>query len=303
MSKNFDIYQAVTDRIIEGLKKGVIVWRKTWKQTGGFPVNYASKKHYHGINVLILWFHMEKHGFTQPYYLTFNQIKKLKGSVKKGSQSEIVVYWQFLEKDTGEKDKNGKPIIRRIPLLKYYRVFNIQQTDIKIPEAEKPIKEFQQIENAENFVAGYKDKPAVRHGGRGGAYYNPVQDFINMPEPESFETEADYYCTLFHELTHSTGHKDRLNRDEVVGTDGFGGEKYSKEELTAEIGTAFICSLTGISNEKLEENQQAYINGWIKALENQPKMILIASNKAQKAVNYMQGLVKAEQNQEQEAGV
>jgi antirestriction protein ArdC len=288
--KNKDVYQAITDRIIDGLKRGKIPWRKTWKGEAGMPKNFISKKQYRGANIIVLWFHMVKNGYSSPYYLTFKQVNKLGGKVKKGAKSELVIFWQWIRRDTGDTNpKTGEKIIRKFPLLKYYRVFNIEQTEgIEYEKTDVQIPEFKQIENAEKFVAGYKDKPNVQHGGA-RACYSPTEDRVQMPNPETFESEPAYYGTLFHELTHSTGHKDRLNRAEVTETDGFGGENYSREELTAEIGTAFICAITGISNEKLEENQQAYINGWISKLESDPKMIILASARAQKAVDYMQG--------------
>lgn len=285
--KNADIYQAITDRIIEGLKRGKIAWRKTWKGADGFPKNFVSKKAYRGANVLVLWFTMMECGYSSPFFLTFKQCQKLGGKIKKGAKSQLVIYWQWLQKDTGEKNKDGTARIKRIPLLKYYRVFNIEQTEgIEYKTNDTQTPEFKQIENAERIIEQYKDRPPVKHVQQ-RAYYSPSEDYINMPKPETFEGEPEYYGTLFHELTHSTGHKDRLNREDMAGF--FGDENYSREELTAEIGTAFLCALTGISNEKLEENQQAYINGWIRQLENDPKMIVLASARAQKAVDYMQG--------------
>jgi len=297
--KNSDIYQTITDRIIQGLQKGRIPWRKTWKAATGMPKNFINKRPYRGANILVLWFHMMAYGFSQPYYLTFKQVNKLGGKVKKGSKSELVIYWQWLERETGERKKDGSAKVKRIPLLRYYRVFNIEQTEgieYEKPE-DKQMPEFKQIEAAENFVKNYQDRPPIQHGG-GRACYSPTDDKIQMPKPETFESEPAYYGTLFHELTHSTGHKYRLNRDD--GMAGFfGDENYSREELTAEIGTAFICALTGISNEKLEENQQAYINNWISKLESDPKMVILASARAQKAVDYMRGITHDQKTAEE----
>jgi len=286
---NKDIYRAITDRIINGLEKGKIPWRKTWKGAGEMPKNFISKKPYRGVNAFVLFFNLIDKGFSSPYYLTFKQVQTLGGKVKKGSKSELIVFWQWLIRETEERDASGQPKKKKIPFLKYYRVFNIEQTEgIKYETNNIQISEFQQIDNAEKFVVDFKDKPPVNHGGS-RACYRPLDDVIMMPQPETFENEPEYYGTLFHELTHSTGHKERLNREGVTESDGFGREQYSREELTAEIGTAFICALTGISNEKLEENQQAYINGWISKLKSDPKLIFVASGRAQKAVDYMQG--------------
>jgi len=288
--KNSEIYQIVTDRIISGLKLGKIAWKKTWRG-GDIPKNFVTKKTYKGINVLILWYSMMINNYTMPYFLTFKQVSDLKGKVKKGSKSELIVYWQWIE---GKEEKFNKVKNQwekvKYPFLRYYRVFNIEQTEgINLDKLAIPIQDFKQIKNAENFIKDYQSKPPIQHGNF-PACYAPLEDIVYMPLEKNFDTSEDYYSTLFHELIHSTGHKDRLNRDSVVNTDGFGEHKYSKEELIAEIGTAFICAITGISNNKLEENQQAYINNWIASLENDPSMIIEASAKAQKALNYIQGI-------------
>ncbi len=288
---NKDIYQMVTDKIILGLQKGNIPWRKPWKG-GGHPVNFVSKKQYRGINALLLWLDMQASGYTAPYYMTFKQVNSKGGKVKKGAQSQLIIYWNWIIKETGELDAKGQPVKRKFPLLKYYRVFNIEQTEgIEYASKAETLTAFQKIEKCENIVTGYTARPTIKHG-QARAFYSPAEDYINMPKPELFTGEPEYYSTLFHELVHSTGHKERLNRPEVVESDGFGGADYSREELTAEIGTAFICTLAGIDNVTLE-NSQAYINNWIKALQNDEKMIVFASARAQKAVDYMLGIKTA----------
>ena len=304
MADTNGIYQMITDKIIKGLEKGRIPWRKSWKGNDSdftAPINFSSKKAYRGINVLILWYSMVNNNFKSPYFLTFKQVNALGGQVIKGSKSELIVYWNIGKRNTNEFTPDGKRITKPFFILKHYRVFNIEQTKgIKYPKPEeiKPVATFKQIEQAENFINSFKDKPVIEHIGN-SACYSPAMDVIKMPNKENFVSNSEYYGTLFHELTHSTGHKKRLKRKELIEPAIFGDPIYSQEELTAEIGTAFICGITGISNAKLEENQQAYINGWIEKLRNDPKCIIYASAKAQKAVDYMQGKKYQEVEQEE----
>lgn len=286
---NKDLYQTVTNKIIEGLQKGAIPWQKPWKG-GGHPVNFISKKPYRGINALLLWLDMQERGYTQPYYLTFKQVSNKGGKVKKGAQSQLVIYWNFLHRKTEEIGPDGKPKVRKIALLKYYRVFNIEQTEgLKYDSNTQALTEFQKIEQCEKIVSGYATRPQINHSGLARACYSPSRDAVTMPEQRAFISEEEYYSTLFHELVHSTGHEKRLDREELAQHDGFGGHNYSKEELTAEIGTAFLCTLTGIDNKTLD-NSQAYINSWIQALRNDEKMVVMASARAQRAVDYMLGI-------------
>lgn len=297
---NNDVYQMVTDRVIKGLEKGNIPWSKPWKAEATLPKSFSSKKPYRGVNVLLLWLDMLENEYSTPFYITFKQANKLGGKVKKGAKSQTVIFWNWIEKNTGHTDDEGNPVKESFPILRYYRVFNMEQ--VEGIEYDKPrsdnLTEFEKIEKCEDIINGYEDKPKIKHGGS-RACYSPVQDNIRMPRKETFTAEDGYYATLFHELVHSTGHESRLNRAEVVESDGFGGKAYSREELTAEIGTAFLSEIAAISSERLQENQQAYINSWIKALQNDPKMITLASARAQKAVDYMQGIKPSKKQQEE----
>lgn len=294
MSKK--VYEIVTEKIIKGIKEGKLTWNRTW--TGGkLPKNFKTKKRYKGINILLLMFE----GFSCPYWLTFKQVNELGGKVKKGARSSIIVYWKILEKDNGRKDKHGKTKLDKIPFLRYYRVFNLEQTEGIEWEQDTPLKEFTPIEQAEAIIKGYESIPEVKHI-KQKAYYSHQLDYINMPKKETFNTEQNYYSTLFHELVHSTGHETRLKRDGVIECTFFGSTLYSQEELVAEIGASFLCALTGIQ-DKTFKNSIAYIQGWLEKLENNPKLILWASARAQKAVDYILGKLEkktAEQEKELE---
>jgi len=291
---NINVYQIVTDKIIAGLKQGNIPWDKPWKG-GGSAKNFISKKPYTGINAFLLSIDLAENGYKQPYYLTFKQAKEKGGTVKEGSKSQLIVYWNWIIKNTGEFDKDGKALTRKFPILKYYRVFNIEQVNGLKYDAIVEDKPIDPIAECEKILENCTVKPEIRNNEL-RAYYSPAKDYINVPKKEFFKTSEGFYCTLFHELVHSTGHASRLNRTGVAEFDTFGSHKYSQEELIAEIGSVFLCTISGI-DKQVEDNSQAYINSWIKALENDPKMIIYASAKAQKAVDYIQGInqtVKAE---------
>lgn len=276
-----DGYQVITDRIIELLEKGIVPWKKSWNGSGNGPQNLISKKHYRGINSCLL--HCS--GFESPFFLTYNQAKQKGGQVRKGAKGFPVVFWKFFDKMNDEGKKTGS-----IPMVRYSTVFNIDQCDgIETPtDYIKKEIDFNPIEKAESIVKGYIGKPEIRHG-EGRAYYSPSTDFVMMPHKETFYSEREYYGTLFHELTHSTGHKTRLNREGIQGVSGFGSQVYSKEELVAEFGATYLCSECAITNEDLEKQSASYIHGWLSKLKSDKKILIQASGMAVKATHKILG--------------
>jgi antirestriction protein ArdC len=272
------IYQFVTERIIAALEKGVIPWRKSWSGGDSAPVNYKSKKEYRGVNVLMLLCS----GYVSPKWLTFKQAVEAGGRVIAGEKGTPVVFWNFIEKPTDEPGRT-----RKIPFLKYYTVFNLSQCegieDTAAPV--EPVKPFEQIERAVRIVGGMPNPPTVT-GGASRAAYRPSTDTVIMPQGCNFDSEPEYYSTLFHELVHSTGHKSRLDREGVAGGGFYGSQLYSKEELVAEMGAAFLCAEAGISNEVID-NQAAYIDGWLSQLRKDRKLLIQAAGKAQLAADYI----------------
>ena len=287
-----DIYQMVTDKIIALLEAGTIPWKKPWSDAG-LPKNLVTKKAYRGVNILLL----NSLGYAQNYFLTFDQVKALGGSVKKGEKSQTVVFWKWLDAnkpDTTPPDEK-KP---QKPMLRYYHVFNIAQcTDLPIELIPSIRRENHPIEACDNIIEHMPNKPRIQHE-ENEAYYHPKEDFINMPEMEYFVESEAYYATLFHELVHSTGHKDRLNRKELVEPTRFGTHQYSSEELIAEIGSCYLQSLVGIVHNDLS-NSAAYIQGWLAKLRNDKRCIVYASGLAQKATDYILD-VKADTTEEVE---
>lgn len=275
--KKTDVFQIVTDRIIAQLEKGVIPWKQNWKANDmALPMNLSTKKHYRGINVLLL----SSLGYERNYFLTLNQLMEFGGIVNEGEKGNPVVYWKTFDQKPEDEDKP-----RRKPVLRYYSVYNIAQCagidEKDIPEVPKA---FDTILACEEIVAGMPQRPKVTHSGN-AAFYSPIQDYVNMPPRDCFKNAEEYYTTLFHELIHSTGHQSRLARKELTETSQ-GRESYSQEELTAEIGACFLNAHSGIE-EKPFENNVAYIGGWLKRLQNDNRFIVYASTQAQKAVDFI----------------
>jgi len=274
------VYEIITERIVERIEKeGRLPWSKPWIE--GFPCNLVSKKHYRGSNVWLL----NMAPFCSPYWLTFKQAQSLGGTVKKGEKGWPVVYWQWFE----TKDKlTGDD--KRVPILRYYTVFNLEQCEgIEAPASEsRRMNSDESIEACDSIVTGMKKRPEIKHE-RAQAFYSPMFDYVNMPKKEMFNDAPGYYHTLFHELTHATGHESRLGRlkgDAVLAK--FGSEPYAKEELVAELGASYLSGVAGIQSTQ-EDNSIAYLQGWIKALKNDPKLLVQASAQAQKAADYILG--------------
>jgi antirestriction protein ArdC len=277
------VYEIITNIILKKLEEGTIPWQKPWNTQESMPRNLVSKKEYQGINAFILGC---QH-YSSPYWLTFKQCKDLGGNIRKSAQGTPVVYWNWQEiEEDGETEK-------KVPFMRYYTVFNVAQCE-NIPEDKIPATteatttHIDKIMQCEGIFENWEDKPEIRHGEQ-KAYYRPFSDLINMPQVETFTNSEEYYSTLFHELTHSTGHEKRLNRQGITEIAPFGTPLYSKEELVAEMGAAFLCGFTGIEYATID-NSAAYIQGWLKKLKDDKKLVIIAATQAQKAVNYILGI-------------
>jgi antirestriction protein ArdC len=281
----FDLYEEITKQITGMLEAGVVPWRSPilGRGTAGHPRNLESGKPYRGINVFLLAFTAHAKGYGSSYWMTFNQAKAAGGCVKKGEKSAMVVFWkQYETKDrtTGEDTT--------VPVLRYYNVFNAEQTDVKVPDS--PVWEPTQhtpIEAAEQLAAGYAGGPQVIHEGS-QAYWRPRTDTVRLPEPTRFTGAEEYYSTLFHELAHSTGHSTRLDRKLDTDPKPFGSADYGKEELVAEMAAAFLCGHAGIA-PRVIENQAAYLQGWLKTIKGDKKLVISAAGQAQKAADWVRG--------------
>lgn len=283
---SFDLYQTVTDQIITMLDAGVVPWRSPilGRSSAGHPKNLDSGKKYRGVNVFLLAFTSYAQGYESSYWMTYNQAKQRGGNVKKGEKSSMVVFWKQLEakdRQTGEDKK--------IPLLRYYNVFNVAQIDgITAPDV-VPFTptDFNPIEAADSIVKGYDGCPVIEHGGQ-KAYYRPGADTVKMPEATRFASSEEYYSTLFHELAHSTGHSTRLDRGLDSDPKPFGSPEYGREELVAEMAAAFLGGEAGIKPAVID-NQAAYIGGWLKQIKEDKKLVIAAAGAAQRAADWIRG--------------
>lgn len=278
--EKFNIYQEITNKIIEQLEAGYIPWHKPWTGVMDGAFNRVSKKPYSLLNQMIL-----KH---TGEYATFKQWSDLGGKVRKGEKSEMVVFWKVIE--VTEIDENGKDKKKSIPLLKYINVFHISQVDGVQPLDKDKLIVHEPIKEAEEIKKNYikREHIIIEEKITNKAFYSLLGDYIQLPCKEQYSDIMEFYSTLFHEMTHSTMASHRLNRlNDGRTLAAFGSNDYSKEELIAEIGSAFLMAYIGINTEKTFKNSTAYIQNWLSVLKNDNRFIISASSKAEKAVKYI----------------
>ena len=274
-----NVYEIVTSRILEQLESGIVPWRKPWRTDP--PCNLITGKEYRGINPFLL----APQGYGSRYWLTFNQANKLGGHIRKGERSSIVTFWNVgkekIVRDADGKERKSKPF-----LLRFYRVFNIEQTEgiaDKLGLGNAPPR-VASIDECEAIVNAMPNPPKREQSDR--AWYRPSNDTVGMPSQSLFHSSEEYYSTLFHELTHSTGHSSRIGREGIEDIAAFGSESYSREELIAEMGAAMLCGVTGISPATIP-NSAAYLQSWINRLRGDSKLLVSAASAAQKAADYI----------------
>jgi antirestriction protein ArdC len=281
-----DTYQRITDFVVEHLEKGNVIWQKGWN-TLGLPKNIITGRHYQGWNIFLLNFITLYHGYKTPYFITYKQAMSAGGTVRRGQKGYPVVWWATIENKNNTINQDGEIEHQTFRVPKCHTVFNIDQTHgIEFPKVEELFRNHsQKIQACDEIINNMPNRPLIKHGGD-KACYNKITDCITLPNVERFHSDAAYYKTKFHELAHSTGHKSRLNREELMQSDGFGKELYSKEELTAELTAAFLCALCGIEQQTIV-NSAAYIQEWLKVLQKDKRLILKASSQAQAAADYI----------------
>ena len=270
-----NVYEIVRERIISSLSSGKIPWHQSWQSLS--PCNVLTGRPYRGINRLLLSGH--------EWWGTYKQIKQLGGYVRKGERaSGIVVFWSFEEARPVVNEQGDEVLVmahRDRPLVRYYSVFNLSQCDGIEKDA---VGDIRTITSCDEVIE--RNSPKIRPG---NPAYLPTADIIHMPDMERFESPEEYYSTFFHELTHWTGHESRLKRPGVTGPIRFGSEHYSREELTAEMGSAFLCAMTGI-DMPVVDNQAAYIAGWLRHIRNGSAVDVIrAAGDAQRAADFLIG--------------
>lgn len=286
-SSTRDVYTLITNLIIAQLEKGTVPWRKPWTEAG-HPQNLLSHRKYHGINVWLL----SSAGYEHNLFLTWKQLKGLGGSVNKDEKANIVIFTRWVEKKV-----NGETVKK--PFLRYYKVFNIAQCN-GIPEDLLPKQKATvnvPVEASQEIYKNMPNAPEI-HEEHDFAYYQGHGDFINMPLMHLFESSESYYATLFHEMLHSTGAPSRLNRKAWLKDTSFATsneEKYSLEELIAEMGACYLESVAGIVDSQFQQNA-GYIDGWLTKLRSDKRFIVVAGAMAQNATDYILN-VKSQENE------
>ncbi len=288
-----DLYTRVTNEIIAALEAGVRPWTQPWDAAhAAGPVSRPLRFNavpYRGINVVLLWMAALRRQFGCPLWMTYRQASELGGQVRRGEKGSLVVYADtFTRRDTGDDCQQQEV---EVPFLKSYTVFNAEQID-GLPahyyaRVERPMHPVERVERAERFFA--QTGADIRHAG-GAAYYAPTADVVQMPPFESFLHAEGYYGTLAHELTHWTRHPSRLARE--FGRQRWGDEGYAMEELVAEMGAAFLCADLGLTPE-VRDDHAAYIASWLKVLKNDKRAVFTAASHAQRAADFLHGLLPA----------
>ncbi len=278
------VYDIVTAQIIEQLEAGCVPWRKAW--TSDAPRNWKGRP-YRGINVWLL----AMAPYSDPRWLTFKQARALGGSVKKGERSRVVVFWKCLHDKsdrTASEVQSGSEERRPRFVLRYYRVFNLEQTEgVDLGQMASATENPVPNRSAEAILAQWEGAPDVRRAP--SPVYFPAEDVIGMPSISKFDPVEEYYCALFHEMAHATGHPKRLARFDVGASHP---EAYAREELVAEMTAAYLCAVAGVENTL--PNSAAYLNGWIEKLRGNPRTVVVAAAQAQKAADLILGAAPAQ---------
>ena len=289
---NIDIYERVTEVILTRLEQGTIPWQSPSIAQVGFPRNFLTKNFYQGINVFLL----SSAGYASPWFLTYRQAQELGGQVRKGEKGLLIVKYGTFEKEA-PSSKTGESETLKHGYLKGYTVFNSSQIDgIEFPEIKHPdYQHSEKVQLAQSIVEGMPQCPQIEEGPHACPHYQIKADKVGMPGRETFATEERFYKSLFHELTHATGHASRLARNTLLENKGMTAagtaqRTYAKEELVAEMGAAFLTAHAGIVLDDFE-NAAAYLKGWLGVLkikENR-RWIVEAASKAQKATKFILG--------------
>lgn len=290
-----DIQQEITDAIIQLLDKKVDEndYEPPFASLValGIPENPITQQQYHGVNILALWFNQKSKGLTSNQWASYRQWQKVGAKVKKGEKGARIIFYKTLTVDGKEDD--GKTEELKIPMLKQYTVFNATQVEgyedttqqAKIPKIDKVTRH--------NLIEAFcKNTKAEIREAANEAFYNPSDDYINMPKPSLFvntkhaDATENYYGTLLHELTHWTGHQKRLNRKDNPNTKYI--QNYAYEELIAELGASFLCARFN-TKQTQPIHHTLYIKSWLKALKNDKTALFRASAQAAKAVAHLEG--------------
>ena len=279
------LYDEVTARIIAELEQGRFPWVQPWSNSAaspGLPKNATTGRAYSGVNVLILWGAVFAGAYPNQGWLTFRQALAAGGCVRKGEQGVTVCYAdRFTPEAEKQRSAEQGDDARSIPFLKRFVVFNVAQCD-GLPEQYSadapPLPERELVPIAENLIA--TTGADFRTGGA-RAFYSPSGDFVQVPPQPAFPRQIDFYRTALHELGHWTGHASRLARS-FGGR--FGDSAYAREELCAELTSAYLCAALGIMPTVRHAD---YLGSWLAVLREDSRAIFKAASQASKAADYL----------------
>lgn len=289
-----DHFAEVTGKIIAKLEQGIVPWQQPW----GFIApaqNHFTEHRYRGINSLL----MLMDDYKTPYFATIKQINDNGGKVKKGSKATNVYFHDCIYKDKNgarltadvaqARIATGDPNVKKYPFMRLHSVFNMSEVEgcAVRPVLRRQNEDNQEIAVCQDFITALNLGDSLRHVDQDDAFFSRTRDFVQMPPLAAFRTSELYYGVLFHELTHWTGHPDRLNRKTLTESLKFGDTNYSQEELTAELGAAFLCNHHGIQTPDTEQSQAAYIQNWLGVLKKNPRFIWDVASDAQAAFTHL----------------
>lgn len=296
-----DLYQSVTDKIIAALESGVTPWKCPWHSPNPNTANYLphnalTHRFYNGVNILLLWLAAKEHGYQSQRWLTFRQAREAGGNVRKGEKANLAIFFKpyhVVRKNSiggSVLNEQGEPVMEERVVIKYMPLFNAEQCEnLSLPgNAEDPASftstvSFNEIPAIMDLISALGIR--LYHLPQNRAFYRPATDSITLPMREQFDSESNYWATLLHELTHATGHRQRLARDGIVRKSGrFGDPTYAFEELVAEIGSAFLSAKFNIHGEI---QHASYINGWLKVLKEDKHAIFRACRQAREAGDFL----------------
>lgn len=277
-------YDLITQQIVAQLEAGTVPWRQPWR-TPGVPKNLFTQRPYRGLNVWLLL----ARPYASPYWTTYRQVQEIGGWVRKGEKGTTVMFWKFPDEHTAAETDDARTVHRRAPLLRTYTVFNVEQCELppslQAQLALPPQRPFPPLITCERVLRQMPHPPRLVHEAR-SAFYAPRLDVVNLPPRLLFPEPADYFATAYHEYCHATGHLSRLARPGVMDLAPFASHAYSREELVAELGSAYLCGHCGIAPLTLE-NSAAYIASWLGSLHNDKTLLWQAASQAQRAVDFI----------------
>ncbi len=259
----------------------------------GRPTNAVSARKYSGVNVTILWASAAVQGFELDRWLTFRQAQTAGGRIRRGEKGTAAILFRYIDVPDKCKrlDSGAESVqddLKRIKMIRGFTLFNVEQCTglpdeiVKGKPEQTPLKStWERHQQADRLITTHQVR--LRFGKK-DAFYSAEKDTIFMPSKTAFDSTSGYYTTLLHELTHWTGHRNRLNRPGITHASAIDVDRYAYEEMIAEIGSAFLCAEFGIPGQSQHE---AYVLSWIKKLENDPKAILNSSSEAWKARCYL----------------